>query len=1405
MISMRRGIYIIFSILCFLLYSQSATCAENTLSEYSTTIFDSSSGLTSREITCIVQTKDEYIWAGSSTGLFRYNGNTFEKMFLDSRLTSITDLFVDTQNRLWIGTSNDGLACYDPDKQSIHFFTTQDGLTSNPVRCITSDNESNIYIGTANSLSIISVDGKVRSPFSSQRISGIKDIAYSPKEDCIGVVTNAGNLFYIKQQKTIAKTSYTQKGGEYFNCISTSSRGIFHLGTSESTICTSSLIHNEIVCSTIFTVPSLTYINDIIADNITDGIFICAENGAIQYESNGDTTTLSTSDFNNSIVDAFRDVQGNMWVASTRKGISKLSRNPFSNTFMKAGIQPAIVNSVIKIEQELYIGSDSGLIIIDEKTNKQKTNKLTKRLKNVRIRHIMQDSQQNLWISTYSSSGLLCYSKEKEITLFNEQSGTQGGMFYYTLELGDGSILAASNTGLTYIKDGRITCVIDQNRGLSMPQMLCAYQTKDGTIYTGSDGGGVYLIKDQQVKKRIHTPDGLENKVVSRIIPVEKGLLYITTNDVYYDSGNHIRKLKSLPFTSNYDIKINRKQAWICCNSCIYVVALDDLLQDNIEHYILFDKYKGFDSSVTSNSWNYTDEQNNYYICCEDGVRKCNFRNSENSISNVQLGIREILINNDQILQSNNGIFEIPANATHISIQPMVLDYTLSNPLIHIYMENFDEQGITQHKSQLANINIAKLSFGNYKFHIQILDEANHKVLQDEVIQITKKPQFFEHVFFKVYLFAFCGFLIAFFAWVIARIASISIIRQQMKETKSAKKEAERANAAKSIFLANMSHEIRTPINAILGMDELILRQKTNDEVKQYALDIRNASNTLLAIVNDILDFSKIESGKMTLINNPYKTTQLLQDVSAILQIRAKEKNLLSKIFLDKNLPKELLGDETKIKQIITNLLSNAVKYTETGSVTFSVTLMRIEENTATIRFVVKDTGIGIKKNELNKLFEVFQRVDEKRNAKIQGTGLGLSITKQLLELMDSKIQVQSEYNKGSTFSFILKQKIVNTTPIGNINTLFSTKKKESIHAPGFSAPDANILVVDDNTMNLVVIEGLLEPTKIQIDTANSGEKCLEMIASKHYDIIFLDHMMPNMDGIETLQEMQKRQHMCQDVPVIILTANAIHGAKEMYIEKGFTDYLAKPVSPDLLGNMIQKHLPKSLLYPVTVEDDEYEEEDTVEAIEEMTYVSSITSDSLELSEIDYQYGLSLNGNLKDLYQKLISIFLETGDENMAKLRTAFEKKDWKNYEIHIHALKSSAKSLGAHSLSQESKSLELAAKENNLDYIKKKHNAVMEQFRSVMEECEKILSASPHTPIIQKKAPASYTTQDTFIAIKNLKNAISNHDCEIANEQLEILLSMAFPMRKLSLLEKLQFSIDNRNWENAKKLIKKL
>ena len=403
-------------------------------------------------------------------------------------------------------------------------------------------------------------------------------------------------------------------------------------------------------------------------------------------------------------------------------------------------------------------------------------------------------------------------------------------------------------------------------------------------------------------------------------------------------------------------------------------------------------------------------------------------------------------------------------------------------------------------------------------------------------------------------------------------------LKERQKEMESEilkleKSAAESANEAKSTFLAHMSHEIRTPINAILGMNEMVLNESSEEKIREYSENIKSAGRTLMSIINSILDFSKIEDGKMEIVPVRYETAVLIGELENAVSERAKAKGLELEIRADESLPSAMVGDDIRIKQVITNLLTNAIKYTDEGSVTLRIKKLSESDGDISVFVGVTDTGIGIKEEDLSSLTESFKRLEVNRNRSIEGTGLGLNIVSGLLKMMGSDLKVSSMYGKGSSFSFVLSQKIDDATPMGDYHAGTDMGEHSSTENEKPSFPDARVLVVDDNDMNLVVARNLLRLYGISSDTAESGEEALEILARKEYDIVFLDHMMPEMDGIETLRKIRIRHLIPGDTVIIALTANAISGVKEMYLNEGFDDYISKPIEPPVLENVLTKYL----------------------------------------------------------------------------------------------------------------------------------------------------------------------------------------------------------------------------------------
>ena len=561
--------------------------------------------------------------------------------------------------------------------------------------------------------------------------------------------------------------------------------------------------------------------------------------------------------------------------------------------------------------------------------------------------------------------------------------------------------------------------------------------------------------------------------------------------------------------------------------------------------------------------------------------------------------------------------------------------------------------------------------------------------------------------------------------------------QRQAYETRVLKLEkeaADQANKAKSDFLAEMSHEIRTPINAVLGMNEMILRECDRAEdalsdtdredafrsISSCAANIENAGNNLLSIINDILDLSKIESGKMEIAEGNYELSSLLRDVSNMFSFRAHEKGLEYGIDVDRTIPDALYGDKVRVRQVIINLLSNAVKYTDKGSIRLDVRCAEksfAAGDTVTLKITVSDTGIGIREEDIRILFDKFQRLELERNSTVEGTGLGLAITRSLLNMMGGSISVESEYGKGSSFTVTLPQKVVSGEPIGSMQDA-GTKSGSGVkkRRVSFMAPGARILVVDDTRMNIEVVIGLLKNTEVRTDTAQSGPEALELLKTTTYDVIVMDQRMPGMDGTEVLHRLRgMAESPNAHKPVICMTADAIIGAREKYTAEGFDDYLSKPVSSDMLLKTLLKYLPK-------------EKVAEVRRAEEAAPVNGPVTGGggryrpLLDANVSPETGLDYCQEDRTLYETLLEEYARSAGEKQQSMEKCFEAGDWRQYDVLVHALKSTSRMIGAESLAKAAEALEKAAKEEDGDYIRKHHTGAMTQYRITSEAAEQAI-----------------------------------------------------------------------------------
>ena len=547
----------------------------------------------------------------------------------------------------------------------------------------------------------------------------------------------------------------------------------------------------------------------------------------------------------------------------------------------------------------------------------------------------------------------------------------------------------------------------------------------------------------------------------------------------------------------------------------------------------------------------------------------------------------------------------------------------------------------------------------------------------------------------------------------------------------------EEANKAQVAFISNMSHEIRTPINAVLGMDEMIIRETSEEEIREYAYNIKNAGKTLLGIINDILDFTKIEAGKMDIIPQEYALSSIINDLMNMIEGRVRDKGLEFQLNMNPEIPHILYGDDVRIRQIILNILTNAVKYTEKGTITFSLDYEKFDEENILLAVAVRDTGIGMKQEEMDKLSRPFERLDEKRNRTIEGTGLGMSIVTKLLMQMDSRLEVESVYGEGSVFSFRLKQKVINWE------------------------------AVDDTLVNLTVVKGLLKRTGVQVDMAESGRECLEMCRNKEYHVILLDHRMPEMDGIEVMHHLQETEGPNQHTPVIALTANAVSGAYETYIKEGFCDLLSKPVSGNKLERMLLKYLPEEII-------------DTQEDL---------------MTQIDKTAGEKACGS-QEVYIQVCKEFAGTAKKNIREIGDFLEQGDLENYTIKVHALKSSARLLGAQELSQEAAFLESCGNEGKIEEIQERTGRLLSCCAKVADQLAEIYAMKTEQ---EKQKMDSDELAEALTAMQEFCAAF---DFDQVDSILQKLENCQLPEKFEAVMERLKTAIYDVDQEEIQKII---
>lgn len=1270
---------------------------------YASELYDATNGLPSSDAMYLLGASDGHMWIGGNSGVICYDGSTFKRMDPSGGTTNARGFFEDSHGRIWVGTNDNGVVVVDGMEHT--HLTYNDGLPSSSIRCFAEDNDGNVFIGTTTG---ICYADKTLGLHSIENETLANERVLNMDSDANGMVygqTTNGIVFSIKDHTLSALYTSNELGMEKITAIMSDPEelGTVYIGTSDSSVYHGKFGEKAANCKYVKT-PELGEAVHFI--NYDCGrVWVSSKSAAGYLDEEMRFHLLEHLPITSGIEMMTSDYQGNLWIASSTQGIAKVVSNNFVDVSDQAGLPEEVCNAVWLYNDNIFIGTDNGLQIID-KNGKAVEDPLTKYIGTARIRCFAEDANGDLYIAAYTDElGLIRYSSDGEISAFTTANGMPSNQIRCVCKGNNNSMVAGTDGGVAVIRNGSIVRTYGKDKGISNPMIQSIMVTKEGTILAGTDGDGIYVIENDKIS-RLGRDDGLTSDVISSFTNDEEhGIIWIlTSNSIEYMKNGRILPLKTFPSTNNYSIDFDDNgNAWVLSSYGVYVVNADDMAQDKITDHDLYTIENGLPYAITSGSHSTKDTNGNLYFSGRNGIIMLNMNHFYEEYSPILTGVSAVSCDDEIILPNETGVYHIPASRGRIQIAASVMDYSMLNPLVHVYLEDGPDDGITVLRSELTNLEYTNLRYGDYKLHIQILDKNTGEILQDSVFNIHKTARFTELVITKILFMILLTILAGVIVW---RVLRSTIIARQYDEIRAAKEDAERTNTAQSRFLANISNGIRTPINTIMGMNEMTMREDATGVPKEYfmsimnyAFDIQKSSETLMGLINDLLDISKIESGSMHLTEHEYDVQEILRSFISVIRIRSSAKGLVFDYHIDEMLPQRLFGDEGKIKQIVLNFLTNAVKYTIAGTVTLTISMEERNDDMAALRFTVKDTGTGIKNDEIKKLFTTYEKLDEKRD--IKGIGLGLDISRRFADLMGGKIQCSSIYGEGSEFTLTLKQKIINGTPIGEFVEQ-TAKGNKGRYIPQFIAPDADVLIIDSNAINLSMMKGLLRETRVFVTTTRNAKDALDMIRDSHFDVVLSDLATtdPEDDTFIT-----KVREIDKDLPVYALTSDLVE-TDRLYRTKEYTGFLIKPIDGETLEKTIMQHLSEQMIERPR---QKMEAAAPKELPQELLWLN-------EIPELSVEDGIR---NALGVQQFIFSLklFLDTIDSNTKVIRKAFENGDINLLGVKVHSVQHSANLIGALALSDDAAAIERAAAEHDQSYIRDNIENLLSDYESFKQK----------------------------------------------------------------------------------------
>lgn len=840
-----KTLLVVFLILAFgFIFPSQAYASSKKFDSYIKTVYNNTNGLPGGVANDIASTSDGILWIGTYAGLYRHNGKEFRLMNEYESIKTVRCLYVDDDGRLFVGTNDNGLSILI-NEEITDVLTEKNGLPSDSVRCITSASDGRYYIGTSAELAVVEINDGIRIVAKESDVSSALRLT-ADSEGHVAAVTSSGKLIILQNSKVTGTASaYDEK----FISAEFSDDGKLFAATESNKIFVFSIKdENNLQFLQTINCGSMNHINSLsFYENV---LFLCSDSGVgyIDYKKDNSFHLVDTDLFNNSIDNMIEDYQGNLWFSSSRLGLLRMCETAFAEIYLSAGFSEAVVNTVIKFNNKIYFGTDEGLSMIDVESGEPEENELTKKMKGLRIRCLMQDSKNRMWVCTYTK-GLYCMNKAGKIEAFETDTEQQ---FRVLLELSDGTIAAAGKKGITFLKNGEVTKRLTKANGFENQVVLTLSELSDGTLIAGTDGGGIAIIQQQSIVKLLRRQDGLTSNVILRTVNdyngnTPTGAFYaITSNGInYVDKDFSIHPLTNFPYSNNYDMIVRQDgNIFVLGSAGIFVVTRDELLSGKKVDYILLDLRRGLLGTLTANSWNYIDEENNLYLSCDTGASVLNLDAYDKNNRSYRMQLKSVIVNGKRYLVQKDIPFVIPENSDSIEIVPEIINYSINNPYISLYMEGIDEHPNIMTQNELASVIYSNIAAGKYTFHISLLDSKGLNVIEENTYEIEKQYHIYDNWWFKVYAFFVMIMAIAWLTWYVTATIQNLRFEKQEKELSHVREQIRMsnetilsiANAVEARDKQTGRHSLRVAVYSMLIAAELGFDADELENIRQIGL-----------------------------------------------------------------------------------------------------------------------------------------------------------------------------------------------------------------------------------------------------------------------------------------------------------------------------------------------------------------------------------------------------------------------------------------------------------------------------------------------------------------------------------------------------------------------------------------